>query len=99
MSLFNQHHVHRCVRFIGDSSKSSNYTYTISVTSEEEMLRNMNYTRTTHAYEETTENIDILDSYDLFTISYPSLSTFRRGTRAPVRVTVEEVPNRSRTSN
>ncbi|KAL6963441.1 hypothetical protein U1Q18_043259 [Sarracenia purpurea var. burkii] len=84
-----------CVRFIGDSSKSENYTYTISVTSEEEMLRNLNYTRTTHAYEENAENIDILDSYDLFSISYPSLSTFRRGTRAPVRVTVEEARPRN----
>ncbi|XP_065207677.1 uncharacterized protein LOC135836639 isoform X2 [Planococcus citri] len=86
-----------CVRFIGDSSKSENYTYTISVTSEEEMMRNLNYTRTTHAYEENAENIDILDSYDLFSISYPSLSTFRRGTRAPVRVTVEEARPRNST--
>lgn len=88
-----------CVRYIGDSSKSDNFTYTISVTSEEEMMRNLNYTRTTHAYEETAENFDLLDSYDLFSISYPSLITFRRGPRAPVRVTVEEVPSRPRATN
>lgn len=54
------------------------------------MLRNFNYTRTTHAYDESFENTEMIDSYDLFSISHAQLNLFRKGSKAPVRITIEE---------
>ena len=86
----------RCVWFIGDCSKCDNYAYNISVTSEEDILRNFNYTRRTHAYEEDFDNIDMVDSYDLFSISHAQLNLFRKGTKAPICVTIEETSTRGK---